>query len=42
MIENYQFCSVELKTKQLQKELFELRKAINSKTNRVKVEAIIK
>lgn len=32
----------EAKIKQLQKELFELRKTINSKINRVKVEAIIK
>ena len=32
----------EAKIKQLQKELFELRKTINLKTNSVKVEAIIK
>lgn len=32
----------EAKIKRLQKELFELRKTINSKTNSVKVEAIIK
>ena len=32
----------EAKIKQLQTELSELRKAINSKTNSVKVEAIIK
>jgi hypothetical protein len=32
----------ESKIKHLQKELFELRKTINSKTNTVKVEAIIK
>ena len=32
----------ETKIKQLQKELFELRKVLNSKTNGVKIEAIIK
>lgn len=32
----------EAKIKRLQQELFELRKTINSKTNNVKVEAIIK
>ncbi len=32
----------EAKIKRLQKELFELRKTINSKTNSLKVEAIIK
>lgn len=32
----------EAKIKQLQKELFELRKSINSKTDSVKLEAIIK
>ena len=36
------FKTREAKIRQLQKELFELRKAINLKTNRVKVEAIIK
>jgi len=33
---------MESKIKHLQKELFELRKTINSKNNTVKVEAIIK
>jgi Spy/CpxP family protein refolding chaperone len=32
----------EAKINQLQKELFELRKKVHSKTNRVKIEAIIK